>query len=120
MNQNAKSLEKKDFNNLSKLLNDNILTSSGYKSSKYVDYFAKTNANIYRQNQRNSDLDNNKKKFISFSMIKYKPKRLITFKDINIPLPNLGKGTLDYTKTIFSQYRSKLKKAQTEIIPKVK
>ena len=45
MNQNAKSLEKKDFNNLSKLLNDNILTSSGYKSSKYVDYFAKTNAN---------------------------------------------------------------------------
>ena len=114
MNQNAKSLEKKDFNNLSKLLNDNILTSSGYKSSKYVDYFAKTNANIYSQNQRNSDLDNSKKKFISFSMIKYKPKRLITFKDINIPLPNLGKGTLDYTKTIFSQYRSKLKKAQTE------
>jgi hypothetical protein len=40
------------------------------------------------------------KKEFSFSMLKYKPKRLINFKGIHIPLPSLGKASIDYSKTL--------------------
>jgi hypothetical protein len=33
-------------------------------------------------------------------MLKYKPKRLINFKGIHIPLPSLGKASIDYSKTL--------------------
>ena len=116
MKRNVELSEKENFNNLYKLLNDNILTSSDFKSPKYSkNFYIKTDPINYKRNKGNSELDYNKNKIISFSMVKYKPKRLIDFKNVNIPLPTLGKSSLDYTKTFVSQYKT-IKKAQTDTL----
>ena len=55
------------------------------------------------------ELSNESKKVLSFSLLKYKPKRLINFKKINIPLPSLGKVTFDYSRTFVSENESEIK-----------
>ena len=99
MNNKKKSSEK-DIHNLRQLLRENILSSSSNKEiQNSKDLNIKTNLN-----QRT------KQKYFSFSMLKYKPKRLISFKGINIPLPALGKSSLDYTKTFGPDNAFEIKK----------
>ena len=110
MKEKKKSYDK-DIHNLRQLLRENILSSSNAKLPK--DIYTKTSPNLYKHNQKNSPLNNNNKKTFSFSMLKYKPKRLINFKGINIPLPTLGKASLDYTKTLCTETNSEMKKSST-------
>ena len=103
MSNKSKTLDK-DIHNLRQLLRENILSISSNKKIKFSEEpYIKTNPN-----QNNDSLNNNKKIF-SFSMLKYKPKRLINFKGINIPLPTLGKASLDYSKTFGQDNASELK-----------
>ena len=53
-------------------------------------------------------------KLFSFSMLKYKPKRLINFKGVHIPLPSLGKASIDYSKTLGLDNKSELKNTKTD------
>ena len=88
MKTKKKSFDKdKDIHNLRQLLRENILSTPSNKKTCSKETHEKNNQNI------------NNKKLFSFSMLKYKPKRLINFKGINIPLPTLGKASLDYSKT---------------------
>ena len=74
MNNKKKSSDK-DTHNLRQLLRENILsTSSNNKIQHSKNKYVNTNPNIAKRNQ----------KLFSFSMLKYKPKRLINFKGINI------------------------------------
>ena len=103
MNNKKKNIDK-DIHNLRQLLRENILSTSSNKNIKYSEEpYIKTNPN-----QKNDSLTN-KKKIFSFSMLKYKPKRLINFKGINIPLPTLGKASLDYSKTFGLDNTSEIK-----------
>jgi hypothetical protein len=97
----------KDLHNLRKLLRENILTSSSIKSTKSSNkFYSRTNLNNFNVN---NTLSNEPKKVLSFSSLKYKPKRLINFKRINIPLPSLGKVTFDYSRTFVSENGSEIK-----------
>lgn len=111
MKPKKKSLDK-DIYNLRQLLRENILSSSSSKAQLPKDIYTKTAPNLDKTNKKNSPL-NGKKKLFSFSMLKYKPKRLINFKGINIPLPTLGKASLDYSKTLCSEMNSEIKKSST-------
>ena len=91
----------KDLHNLRKLLRENILTSSSIKNAKSSNkFYSRTGQNNF--NGTNT-LNNEPKKVLSFSLLKYKPRRLINFKKINIPLPSLGKVTFDYSRTFVSE-----------------
>jgi len=97
----------KDLHNLRKLLRENILTSSTIKGTKSSNkFYSRTGQNNFNGN---NTLNNEPKKVLSFSLLKYKPKRLVNFKRINIPLPNLGKVTFDYSKTFVSENASEIK-----------
>lgn len=101
MKNKKKSLDK-DVHNLRQLLRENILTSSSGNNTKYSkNFYTKTSSNIFKHNNSNNMIITHKaKKEFSFSMLKYKPKRLINFKGIHIPLPSLGKASIDYSKTL--------------------
>ena len=106
MNNKKKSSDK-DTHNLRQLLRENILsTSSNNKIQHSKNKYVNTNPNIAKRNQ----------KLFSFSMLKYKPKRLINFKGINIPLPALGKASLDYSKTFGPDNISEIQKKQNKHI----
>ena len=91
----------KDLHNLRKLLRENILTSSSIKNTKSSNkFYSRTGQNNLNGN---NTLSNEPKKVLSFSLLKYKPKRLVNFKRINIPLPSLGKVTFDYSRTFVSE-----------------
>ena len=97
-----KSSDKEDIFNLRQLLKDNILSTSVNKQTQNSkEIYTKTNPDQIKKN----------KKIFSFSMLKYKPKRLINFKGINIPLPSLGKASLDYSKTFGPESISEIKKS---------
>lgn len=103
----------KDLHNLRKLLRENILTSSSIKSTKSSNkFYSRTTQNDFNGN---TSLNNEQKKVLSFSLLKYKPKRLINFKRINIPLPSLGKVTFDYSKTFVSENASEIKNKKSYI-----
>ena len=86
---------------LKKLLRENILTSSSIKNAKSSNkFYSRTGQNNF--NGTNT-LNNEPKKVLSFSLLKYKPRRLINIKKINIPLPSLGKVTFDYSRTFVSE-----------------
>ena len=101
MKNKKKSLDK-DVHNLRQLLRENIITSSSGNNIKYSkNFYTKTSSNIFKHNNSNNMIITHKaKKEFSFSMLKYKPKRLINFKGIHIPLPSLGKASIDYSKTL--------------------
>ena len=101
----------KDVYNLRQLLRENILSSS--KNNMPKDIYTKTSPNLYKHNPKSSPTNKKNKNTFSFSMLKYKPKRLINFKGINIPLPTLGKASLDYSKTLCSEMNSEMKKSST-------
>ena len=91
----------KDLHNLRKLLKENILTSSSIKNNKSSNkFYSRTSQNNFKEI---NTLSNEPKKVLSFSLLKYKPRRLINFKKINIPLPSLGKVTFDYSRTFVSE-----------------
>ena len=97
-----KSSDKEDIFNLRQLLKDNILSTSVNKQTQNSkEIYTKTNPDQIKKN----------KKIFSFSMLKYKPKRLINFKGINIPLPSLGKASLDYSKTFGPESISEINKS---------
>lgn len=100
MNNKKKSSEK-DTHHLRQLLRENILSTSSNKQK-------------HSTKDKNSKEFSQQKKAFSFSMLKYKPKRLINFKGINIPLPTLGKASIDYSKTFGPENLSEIKK-----IPKI-
>ena len=97
----------KDLHNLRKLLKENILTSSSIKNNKSSNkFYSRTSQNNFKEI---NTLSNEPKKVLSFSLLKYKPKRLINFKRINIPLPSLGKVTFDYSRTFVSENESEIR-----------
>ena len=96
MSSKKKSSEK-DIHNLRQLLRENILSASSINQIQ----LSKHGQNKNKSNQ----------KYFSFSMLKYKPKRLINFKGISIPLPALGKASLDYSKTFGPENISRIKKS---------
>lgn len=101
MNKIKKSSDK-DILNLRQLLKENILSTTLNKQTQYSkEIYTKANPDQIKKN----------KKLFSFSMLKYKPKRLINFKGINIPLPTLGKASLDYSKTFGPESISEIKKS---------
>ena len=110
--KNKKKTLDKDVHNLRQLLRENILASSSGNSTKY----SKTNSNNFKHNNSNNMIISHKtKKEFSFSMLKYKPKRLINFKGIHIPLPSLGKASIDYSKTLGGfDNKSELKNSKTD------
>ena len=95
--KNKKKSSEKDVHNLRQLLRENILSTSS--NSKIQ--LSKPGQNKNKSNPKNS----------CFSMLKYKPKRLINFKGITIPLPSLGKASLDYSKTFGPENISRIKKS---------
>ena len=100
MKNKRKTLEK-ESKNIRLLLRENILTNPltiiSKKTKNATQY--KTNPNEPKNCSAFSTPNNSKKKLLSFSVVKYKPQRLIHFKGINIPLPNLGKASIEYSKT---------------------
>ena len=102
MKNKRKTLDK-DSHNLRLFLRESILTTNPLKIINYQ----KNDANDkYKTNPNKSKSpykDSHQKKLFSFSMVKFKPQRLIHFKGINIPLPSLGKASLDYSKTFNSE-----------------
>ena len=72
-------------NNKNNIQNIEFNTSENQSQSKSPSYYSSPNAT--------------QRKLFSLSLLKYKPKRLIQFKGINIPLPSLGKASLEYSKT---------------------
>ena len=102
MKNKRKTLDK-DSHNLRLFLRESILTTNPLKIINYQ----KNDANEkYKTNPNKSKSpykDSHQKKLFSFSMVKFKPQRLIHFKGINIPLPSLGKASLDYSKTFNSE-----------------
>jgi len=116
MKNKKKSLDK-DVHNLRQLLRENILTSSSGNNTKYSkNFYSKTSSNNFKHNNSNNMIISHKaKKEFSFSMLKYKPKRLINFKGIHIPLPSLGKASIDYSKTLGGlDNKSELKNTKTD------
>lgn len=114
--KNKEKSKDKDVHNLRQLLRENILTSSSGNNTKYSkNFYSKTNSNVFKHNNSNNMIITHKnKKEFSFSMLKYKPKRLINFKGIHIPLPSLGKASIDYSKTVGGFQKSELKNAKTD------
>jgi hypothetical protein len=110
--KNKKKTLDKDVHNLRQLLRENILASSSGNNTKY----SKTNSNNFKHNNSNNMIISHKtKKEFSFSMLKYKPKRLINFKGIHIPLPSLGKASIDYSKALGGfDNKSELKNSKTD------
>ena len=104
MKNKKKSLEK-ESHNLRFLLRESILTSNPLKITNLNtnDFKFKTNPNQSNSLSTFSTPNNSRKKLSSFSLVKYKPQRLVHFKGINIPLPSLGKASLDYSKTFNSE-----------------
>ena len=99
---NKKKSSDKDIFNLRQLLKENIISTTAIKQSQYSkEKYTKTEPEKLKKN----------KKLFSFSMLKYKPKRLINFKGINIPLPTLGKASLDYSKTFGPESISEIQKS---------
>ena len=99
---NKKKSSDKDIFNLRQLLKENILSTTVIKQSQHSkEKYTKTDPEQLKKN----------KKIFSFSMLKYKPKRLINFKGINIPLPTLGKASLDYSKTFGPESISEIQKS---------
>ena len=118
MKNKRKTLEK-EAKNIRILLRENILTSSpltiiSNKNKNTAQY--KTNPNEQKTSSTFSTPNNSKKKLFSFSMVKYKPQRLIHFKGVNIPLPNLGKASLEYSKTFNSGQTISKNKEKTLIV----
>ena len=118
MKNKRKTLEK-ESKHIRLLLRENILTTNpltiiSNKSKSTTQY--KTNPNEPRTSSTFSSPNNSRKKLLSFSMVKYKPQRLIHFKGINIPLPNLGKASLEYSKTFNAGQTIKNKKEKTLIV----
>ena len=72
-------------NNKNNIQNIEFNTNENQSQSKFPSYYSSPNAT--------------QRKLFSLSLLKYKPKRLIQFKGINIPLPSLGKASLEYSKT---------------------
>ena len=104
MKNKKKSLEKESHNFRLKL-RENILTTSPMTiTSKNNNNNIKnikfdTSENQSKTPSYFSSPNSTQRKLFSLSLLKYKPKRLIQFKGINIPLPSLGKASLDYSKT---------------------
>ena len=119
MKNKRKTLEK-DARNLRLFLRENILTTNPLtiisNKNKINNTQYKTNPNQQKSSSSFSTPNNSKKKLISFSMVKYKPKRFIHFKGINIPLPNLGKASLEYSKTFNSGQTINNNKEKTLIV----
>ena len=104
MKNKKKSLEK-ESHNFRLRLRENILTTNP------VTITSKNNKNNIQNIEFNTSENQSKtpsyfsspnstqRKLFSLSLLKYKPKRLIQFKGINIPLPSLGKASLEYSKT---------------------
>ena len=118
MKNKRKTLEK-EAKNIRILLRENILTSSpltiiSNKNKNTAQY--KINPNEQKTSSTFSTPNNSKKKLFSFSMVKYKPQRLIHFKGVNIPLPNLGKASLEYSKTFNSGQTISKNKEKTLIV----
>ena len=118
MKNKRKTLER-EAKNIRILLRENILTSSpltiiSNKNKNTAQY--KTNPNEPKTSSTFSTPNNSKKKLFSFSMVKYKPQRLIHFKGVNIPLPNLGKASLEYSKTFNSGQTISKNKEKTLIV----
>ena len=117
--RNKKNSEEKVAPNLRQLLRDNIIASKTSNFKKYSkEFYSKTIPKNFYRNSKCTSLNHNSKKGFSFSLLKYKPKRLINFKGINIPLPSLGKASIDYSKTFGPEHinNSELKKSNTKKI----
>ena len=112
-----KKSSEKDIHNLRQLLKENILTSSTANNTKYSnEFYSRTNPNNFGRNSNSNLLNHKYNKGLSFSLLKYKPKRLVNFKGVNIPLPSLGKASIDYSKIFRTENVSHLKKSQTNKI----
>ena len=104
MKTKKKSLEKESHNFRLKL-RENILTTSPMtitsknNNNNIQNIKFDTSENQSKTPSYFSSPNSTQRKLFSLSLLKYKPKRLIQFKGINIPLPSLGKASLDYSKT---------------------
>jgi hypothetical protein len=104
--KNKRKSTEKETRNLRLKLRENILTTNPlvitnkttHKNTIQNIQF-KTNENQSLSPSHFSTPNTTRKKIFSLSLLKYKPQRLIQFKGINIPLPSLGKASLDYSKT---------------------
>ena len=103
--KNKKKLSEKESHNLRFLLRESILTSNPLKitASNLNNVNFKTNPNQSNSLSTFSTPKNSRKKLSTFSFVKYKPQRLVHFKGIKIPLPSLGKASLDYSKNFNSE-----------------
>lgn len=113
----------KEVHNLRVLLRESILTTnpliitnkSSNKNSIQKTQF-KTNESHLKSLSSFSTPNANKKNLFGLSLLKYKPQRLVQFKGINIPLPSLGKASLDYSKTFSTEKTIESNKTKTLVI----
>ena len=118
MNNKRRTLDK-EARNLRLFLRENILTTNPLKiinNKNNINIQYKTNPNQQKSSPNFSTPNNNRKKVFSFSLMKYKPQRLIHFKGINIPLPNLGKASLEYSRTFNSDKTINNNKEKTLVV----
>lgn len=122
MKNKKKSLEK-ETHNLRLRLRESILTTNplvitNKSSNKNIiqNIQFKTTENQSKSPSHYSSPNSTQKKLFSFSLLKYKPQRLVQFKGINIPLPSLGKASLDYSKTFNTEKTIDCNKNKTLIV----
>jgi len=122
MKNKKKSLEK-ETHNLRLRLRESILTTNplvitNKSSNKNIiqNIQFKTTENQSKSPSHYSSPNSTQKKLFSLSLLKYKPQRLVQFKGINIPLPSLGKASLDYSKTFNTEKTIDCNKNKTLIV----
>ena len=115
--KSKKNLEK-EFHNMRLLLRESILTSNPLIITSKSSQNKNNNNQIQFKTNPNKikSYENSTRKTFSFSLMKYKPKRQINFKGVNIPLPNLGKASLDYSKTFSTEKTIDSNKIKTIIV----
>ena len=121
--KSKKKSSEKEVHNLRLLLRESILTTNPLvitnKSSNKTNvqnFKFKTNENQSKYTSNFSTPNSSKKKLFSLSLLKYKPQRMVKFKGINIPLPSLGKASLDFSKTFSTEKTIESNKNKTIIV----
>ena len=121
--KNKKKSSEKEAHNLRLRLRESILTTnplvitnknSNKNTIQNIEF--KTTEIQTKSPTNNSSPNTAQKRLFSLSLLKYKPQRLVQFKGINIPLPSLGKASLDYSKTFNTEKTIDNKKNKTLVV----